>query len=275
MCSAEGHRIIWVRSSDKRARDAATRHDRIDAARAALDALGTKLTSPRCKMKSAAAVNAAATAAIAEAGASRWVRAEVTDTVKFEHRQERRGRPGPNTRYRRVEHHRYTLSVTVDTDAVAFDAASDGCFPFITNEALPPAELLAMYKAQPHLERRHATFKGVIEAAPLTLKSDARIDALGVCLYVALLVHALVERDLRRAMTANNIASLPLYYEDRACTTPSAARVFELLEPLCATVISHAGEPLAVTPPSLDPLQRQILRLLGLPASAYTKATTP
>jgi len=139
----------------------------------------------------------------------------------------------------------------------------------ITNERLTPAELLRMYKAQPRLERRHATFKGVIEAAPLTLKSDARIDALGLCLYVALLVHALVERELRRAMADKRIASLPLYYEDRACAAPSAARVFEILEPLCATSVICGGHLLATVPPSLDPLQRQILGLLGVPVAAY------
>ena len=100
---------------------------------------------------------------------------------------------------------------------VAYDAASDGCFPFVTNKEQPAAELLRIFKVQPHLERRHATFKGVIEAAPLTLKSNARIDALGFCLYVALLVHALVERELRRAMAVSSIASLPHYHEDRAC----------------------------------------------------------
>ena len=130
-----------------------------------------------------------------------------------------------------------------------------------------------MYKAQPHLERRHATFKGVIEAAPLTLKSDARIDALAFCLYAALLVHALVERELRRAMAAKDIRSLPLYYEERGCATPTAARVFELLEPLSATVVSHASELLAVCAPTLDPLQRQILSLLKVPTSAYRAAS--
>lgn len=129
-----------------------------------------------------------------------------------------------------------------------------------------------MYKAQPHLERRHATFKGVIEAAPLTLKSDTRIDALALCLYVALLVHALTERQLRAAMAAKRIDSLPLYYEDRACRAPTAARVFELLEPLCTTAVFHAGEPLALSPPTLDPLQHQVLALLGVPASAYRPA---
>ncbi|MGH9278913.1 MAG: IS1634 family transposase [Acidimicrobiales bacterium] len=272
VCSAEGHRIVWIRSSVKRAQDAASRGERIERARASLGALADKLASGRTKMGSLAAVEDAAAGALAEAGAARWVRAEVADTVELEHRQERRGRPGKDTRYRRIEHHRYALSVTVDAAAVAYDAASDGCFPFVTNEELAAAELLRMYKAQPHLERRHATFKGVIEAAPLTLKSDARIDALGSCLYVALLVHALVERDLRRAMAAQQIPSLPLYYEDRACATPSAARVFEVLEPLCATAVSCAGELLALVPPAPDPLQRQILRLLRVPTNAYRAA---
>jgi hypothetical protein len=271
--SAEGHRIVWIRSSDKRDRDAAARAERIERARAGLGSLGAKLSSSRCQLRSRSAAEEAAAAIVSEAGATRWVRAEVGDAIEVEHRQERRGRPGPNTRYRRIEHHRFSLAITVDATAVAADAASDGCFPFVTNEARPAAELLRMYKAQPHLERRHATFKGVIEAAPLTLKSDTRIDALGFCLYVALLVHALVERELRRAMAAKGIPSLPLYYEHRACAAPTAARVFELLGPLASTAVFHAGELLAVSPPALDPLQRQILSLLGVPASAYRPAS--
>lgn len=270
--SAEGYRVVWLRSSDKRVRDALARAERIDCARASLSALADKLTSPRSKMRTVAVVQEAASAAIAEAGAARWVRAEVTDIVEVRHRQERRGRPGPDTRYRRIEHHRFALSVSVDATAVAYDAASDGCFPFVTNEQCTPAELLRMYKAQPHLERRHATFKGVLEAAPLTLKSDARIDALGFCLYVALLVHALTERDLRRAMATKAIAALPLYYEDRACATPTAARVFEVLEPLAATAVLHAGTLLTVTAPTPDPLQRQLLALLAVPTAAYRRA---
>lgn len=271
--SAEGYRIVWIRSSQKRDQDAARRADRIERARALLAQLEAKLASPRCQMRSATAVEAAAGSIVAETGAAAWVRADVIETIDVEHRQERRGRPGPDTRYRRIEHRRFSLTVTIDAAAVAADAPSDGCFPFVTNEMLPAVELLRIYKAQPHLERRHATFKGVIEAAPLTLKSDARIDALGFCLYVALVVHALVERELRRAMAATGIDSLPLYYEDRACAAPTAARVFELLEPLCATAVFHAGEPLALSPPPLDPLHRQLLGLLKMPTSAYRTAT--
>ncbi|MDA8183543.1 MAG: IS1634 family transposase [Actinomycetota bacterium] len=186
--SAEGYRIVWIRSSDKRARDAESRRQRIERALCALRSLEEDLASARSRLKSLAAVEDTAAVTTKEAGASRWVRAKVTDTVTYEHRQEKRGRPGKSTRYRRIEHHRFSVASEVDQEAVAYDAASDGCFPFVTNETLPPAELLRIYKFQPRLERRHATFKGVIEAAPLTLKSDTRLDALGFCLYVAPLV---------------------------------------------------------------------------------------
>lgn len=272
-CSAEGHRIVWIRSSTKRAEDAAARLDRIERARTALGELESQLASPRCQLRTRAAVEDAA--AVALAGAARWVRVEVTDTVEHQHRQLKRGRPGPNTVYRRIERHRFGIEVSTDAEAVAADAASDGCFPFIANHDAAAAELLRMYKNQPHLERRHATYKGVIEAAPLMLKSDTRIDALGFCLYVALLVHALVERELRRAMAAKGIDSLPLYYEDRACKAPTAARVFELLDPLAHTTVLHDGVALVEIEPTLDPLHTQLLSLLKVPKSAYSTAPGP
>jgi transposase len=131
------------------------------------------------------------------------------------------------------------------------------------------AELLAAYKRQPRLERRYATFKGVLGAAPAELKSDYRIDALSFCLYAALLVHALIERELRNAMAAAELAERPLYHEDRACKTPTAARVLELLRPLARTIILHRDQVLKVVPPTLSPLQEKILTLLGVPLSTY------
>lgn len=274
-CSAEGYRIVWMRSSSKRAHDAAARAERIERATAALAQLAAGLAFPRCKLKSRVAVEdaaqaAVAQAAVAQAGATRWVRFEVTDDVTPDFRQERRGRPGPNTRYRRIDRHRFSLSWSTDAAAVAHDAASDGCFPMVTDDTdMTPAELLAAYKRQPHLERRHATFKGVLEAAPIQLKSDYRIDAFGFCLYVALLVHALIERTLRQAMTRAGLVELPLYHENRACNAPTAARVLELLDPLARSLVSHRGAILTVVEPNLSPLQQQVLGLLGVPLNAY------
>src|SRR6266851_4394255 len=238
--------------------------------------LAAALAAPRCRLRHRVAVEEAAAAVIAEAGATRWVRFEVADEVTAEYRQERRGRPGPGTRYRRIDRHRFTLSFTVNAAAVAYDAASDGCFPLVTNDTeMTAAELLAACKRQPRLERRHATFKGVLEAAPIELKSDYRIDALGFCLYAALLVHALIERQLRSAMADAGLAELPLYHEDRPCKTPTAARVLELLSPLARTIVLHRDQVLKVAPPALSPLQEKILTLLGVPLSPYRSGASP
>jgi transposase len=269
-CSEEGYRIVWMRSSIKRINDATTRFQQIGRASTALEALTESLSSSRCPLKDRVAVEDAAKAAIAGAGATRWVRFEVKDEMHYVHHQEHRGRPGPNTRYRRIERHSFSLSWSTDAEAVTYDAASDGCFPMVTCDTeMSDAELLAIYKRQPRLERRHATFKGVLEACPIELKSDYRIDAFGFCLYVALLVHALIERELRQAMADAAISELPVYHEHRPCRAPTTARVLELLDPLARTIVSHRGQVLTVAAPALSPLQEQILTLLGVDLSAY------
>ncbi len=269
-CSAEGYRIVWFRSPLKRVNDALSRNDRIEKARADLGGLAGSLSSPRCQLKSRQAVEDAARKVVASHVAGRWVRFEVADDVVTEFRQERRGRPGKDTRYKKIESHRFSLTFATDAAAVASDAASDGCFPMCTNDTeMTEAELLGAQKRQPRLERRHATFKGVIEAAPIVLKSDCRIDALGFCLYVALLVHALIERELHQAMAEAGIAELPLYHEDRACKAPTAARVLDVLAPLARTLVCHHGEVLTVVAPQLSPLQEQLLTLLQVPLGSY------
>ena len=269
-CSAEGHRIIWVRSTVKRVHDAVSRAERIERARLALAALADRLASPRCKLKTLVAVEDAAHAAIVTANAARWVKATVVDEITHEHRKQGPGRPGPDSRYRRIDHHRFTVTFSVDVDQVAYDAASDGCFPLITSEHdMSTAAVLSAYKGQPHLERRNHTLKNVIDAAPIELKSDTRIDAFAFCLYTALLVHALIERQLRAAMAAAGIDQLPLYHEHRPCTAPTAVRVLEILEPLTRTHITHDGHTLAVVDPDPTPIQRQLLELLDVPLDAY------
>ncbi|MGH3569991.1 MAG: hypothetical protein ACRDRH_29065, partial [Pseudonocardia sp.] len=150
--SAEGYRIIWVHSTAKAARDAASRQARIEAGAAAIAALAARLAGPKCRLKTRVAVDDEAAGVLARAGGERWVSYTITETVEETYRQERRGRPGANTRYRRHTRTRYTISFDTRLDVLAYDAATDGCFPLITNDtALTDAEVLAAYRYQPHL----------------------------------------------------------------------------------------------------------------------------
>ena len=153
------------------------------------------------------------------------------------------------------------------------DARFDGCWPLVTNDTqMTEADLLGVYKRQPGVENRHHVLKGVVDFVPVYLKSNERIDAFALLGYAAVLVHALIERELRRAMRDADLAALALYREDRACKGPTATRVIEIFEPLCAHELAENGQILKHYDPNLSKLHRQILHLLKVPATAYQAA---
>jgi transposase len=270
--SAEGYRITWVHSTAKAARDGATRSDRIQAGIAAVEALDAKLAGPRSRYKTRVAVEHAASAALAQAHADRWVTATVTATTAKTYKQARRGRPGPETSYREITTNRFALAADIDLDHVAHDAASDGCFPLITNDRnLSDAQVLAAYRYQPNLERRHHLLKSVQDAAPVLLKNPARIEALFCCQFLALLVAALIERQVRTAMAAAALDNIPLYPEFRDCTAPSTERILEIFTNLARHQLHHDGVLVKTFEPELSTQQQQVLDLLGLAPTAYTR----
>jgi transposase len=269
--SDEGYRLVWIRSSTKIALDTKARSDRVERAVARLAELRERLKGPKSRLKTRVAVEEAVAAILGDTGAGRWVATEVTEQTEEHFRQEHRGRPGTETRYRKVVRRYFGLSWSIREDRVAADAASDGCFPLITNDvAMTPAELLAAYKYQPNLERRHAQLKGTQLVAPMFLKDSVRIEGLLCCHFIALLVQALIEREIRRAMAAQERPTIPLYPEDRACGSPSAARVLEIFNGVARHRLMSNGELIQVFEPTLTSLQLEVLELLGIPPAAYT-----
>jgi transposase len=125
------------------------------------------------------------------------------------------------------------------------------------------------HKRQPSIEKRFAQLKSVFEIAPVLLENDGRIEALFFVYFLALLVQALIERELRRAMKENAIAELPLYPEERMCERPTAEQILRLFSHAQRHVLHHQGVPVRTFDPELTPLQRQVLALLGVPESAY------
>jgi transposase len=274
--SAEGYHITWVHSSSKAHRDETARTERIDRARRALAELSERLSGPRARITTRVAAEEAAAALLASTGAERWVTVTVTETIEEHYRQEKRGRPGNDTRYRKTEKTRFALEVAVNAEQVRYDAASDGCFPLITNDTkLSDTQVLAAYRYQPNLEKRHHELKSVQDAAPVTLKSPFRIEALFACQFIALLTNCLIERELRNAMTQHQIHELALYHEQRACTAPTAARIFDQFSNLNRHHLTSDAQHIKTFDPQLTALQLQLLDLLEIPASAYTSDPVP
>jgi transposase len=273
--SAEGYRLVWVRSSTKIDRDADTRHARIAKGIAALDDLNQRLASPKTRIKTVVAVEAAATAALDHVGATRWIRFDVDEATEESYRQDQRGRPGADTRYRKHTRSHHRIAWHVDEDVVARDAASDGCFPLITNDqTMRPTDLLAAYRYQPNLERRNHMLKGPQEVAPVYLETPHRIEALLLCHFLALLTEALIEREIRAAMNAEGLTGIPLYPELRNCPAPSAPRILEIFSAIQRHHLIRDGNIVQIFEPELTPPHQQVLELLHVSETVYTSTST-
>ena len=270
--SAEGYRVIWVHSTIKAARDEHARRGRIEAGAAAIDELATRLAGPKTRLKTRAAIEQAIAKALADTGSARWLQVTIDESIEEGYRQEKRGRPGADTRYRRTTRTRHTVSWRSRGDAIAHDAAGDGCFPLITNDRhITDKDALDAYRYQPNLERRHHLLKSVQDADPIWLRDPARIEAIFCCQFLALLVGALIERQIRTAMKAAATTDIPLYPELRACEAPSAERILAVFADLTRHELHRDGELVQTFEAELNPLQRQILDLLGVPDTAYRR----
>ena len=269
--SAEGYRLIWYHSTRKAELDALSRHHRIERASVRLAELREKLASPRTRYRERAKVAEAVEVLLRDDGVEGLVAVTIEEQTTERYRQERRGRPGPATRYVKHEETRFALSWRLVHDRLAEETRCDGIFPLITNvTTLSERELLLAYKQQPRIETRFAQLKTDFVVAPVYLKETSRIQALLCVYFFALLVEALLERELRRAMDGAGIESLPLYPEGRARRRPTARRVIDVFEDMQRHELTDGEHPAVVFSTELTRLQQRVLRLLGMPRAYET-----
>jgi transposase len=266
--SAEGYRLIWFHSTSKAEHDEDARHKRLARTTTRLSELRQKLASPRTRYRQRAKVEEAVAEILQELGTAKWVTITIEEREVETFRQDRRGRPTERTRYVREARTHFEVNSRVEYELLAEEIKCDGFFPLITNElSVSERDLLLAYKGQPALERRFEQLKTDFEVAPVYLKEVGRITALLCVYFFVLLVEALLERELRRAMARSEQASLPLYPEGRACRRPTARRVIDLFEEVQRHELTAADEAPVSFTTELTPLQRKVLRLLGMSKS--------
>lgn len=264
--TTEGYRLIWYHSTRKAELDADARLTRLEKALKGLDELRAKLASPRTRYRSRAKVTEAVEALLKNGEVTEWISVQIEEQVTEKYHQEQRGRPGEKTRYIREEKLRFLLKHRIELERLHEEARCDGIFPLVSNDrAMNEQELLLAYKQQPAIERRFEHLKTDFVVAPVFLKEASRIQALLCVYFFVLLVEALLERDLRRAMERKGIESLPLYPEGRACRRPTARKVIDLYEDVQRHCLRSGKRPPEVFSTELTRLQRRILRLLGMP----------
>jgi transposase len=264
--SKEGYRIVWVWNSLMAQEDSESRQARIEKAYLGIERLQTKLQGKRCRIRLREGVEEAAAKILRESGAKRWVSVQIQERKEAVFRQEKRGRPGDNTRYLRKERLRFSVTAHIKDKVIVSDERSDGMFPLITNcKDLSLKAILEAYKFQPRLEKRHEQLKSVQHLAPVWLKNVSRVEALLFLYFIALLVHALLEREVRQGMVREGLECLPLYPEERECKSPSTERILDVFAPLQRHRLFRAGREIQRFEPELSDLHRRILDLMRLP----------
>jgi transposase len=266
--SSDGYRVLWYRSSQKEHADRNARHQRLRRAHTALE----ELQRPgRRALRGATEAREVGERIVREHEVEHLLGVEVECAVEEHFEQVGPGRPGPDTEYRRVERPRWHIRFEERGEALSHAARCDGLFPLMTNdESLSVAEALVKYKYQPFVEKRHEQLKSGFDVAPMWLKNVARIESLLWLYYVVELVGALVEREVRRAMTDDGIASLALYPEGRATWAPTTGAVFDVLEGHRRhRLLDEQGQELRRFHDPLSQDARRVLQLLGVDTTAY------
>ena len=87
--------------------------------------------------------------------------------------------------------------------------------------------------------------------------------------FLALLVQALIERELRLAMKRLNINELPIYPEQRQCAHPTTEQVLRLFSMAERHKLIRDGQAVELFDVQLTEMQRRLLTLLGVPTQAF------
>ena len=155
-----------------------------------------------------------------------------------------------------------TLAYHRDQQTIEGAAATDGVYALATNLTgrLSAGGVLALYKGQQIVERRHRDYKQTLKVRPIFLHNDDRIYALTSIVGIALLIFGLIETELRKTLNEEgNEEQLPgLLPEDRAAK-PTGRNVLAAFQGLGLTYTTQG-----IRLDRLTHTQRRILQLLDI-----------
>lgn len=146
----------------------------------------------------------------------------------------------------------------------------DGYYVLETTRTIDEADasaLLAEWNGQWQIEHRHRNAKGPLRIRPLFVTSNRRVEALVTILGLALLVFSLIERAARRALAAGQ--KVPNLLAGHVAARPTGENILKALREIALVTFDLGGLP-ARAVAELTNLQQTLLRLLAVPATAYT-----
>lgn len=202
--------------------------------------------------------------------------------VESEQREVKRERPGRPRADEKAELETvWRARLVIDEEHTSIDelAHRDGCYVLVTTlpkegaNARTDEQVLQDYQGQQGVEAAMHWLKGPLAVAPIFLKTPERIAALGLVYVLALMVYALIQRDMRQRLAKKE----DLIPGNKGWTdAPTTEVIFRLMRGL-GTVRLGDGKALVtnITTPQLDALRILDCPLLARPDVQLTKATKP
>lgn len=263
-----GYTIYWIYSSEKRQHDFNQRQRLLERTEKALEELSSKLNKRQFKTKEKIAQ------AIEKILKKYHVEHLFQTTInekKIRYKvQAGKGRPGPDTRYKIVVTKVYSLSWAQDKKALTKEKNIDGIFPLLcTDKNINCKDALKAYKYQPRLEKRFNQFKSIHNAAPLLFKKIERVEAMMFLFFIALMIQAIIERQVRQNMKENEIDKLPIYPEHRVAYHPTTAKIFDRFADTSTYLLKVNNNVVEEFKDSLNQIQLTILNLLQITEKLY------
>ncbi len=263
-----GYRIHWIYSSEKRQRDRLHREQRLSKAEQELLRLTARIN--RRALKTKEAIEAAAQSILATNNVAAFFYLEVGRLEERHQVQVGRGRPGKETKYQTRIDVLSTLSWTRKVSVIKDESNTDGIFPLLsTDERLSSKEVLQAYKYQPTLEKRFTQFKSIHNAAPLLFNKIERIEGNMFAFFIALMIQALLEREVRQKMKEQRIKALKVYPEEREARCPTTSRVLNIFDSISTYQITENSRVVEEYKDDLNDTQKLILEFLNITQNRY------
>ena len=265
--------LHWIYSSEKKKRDRLQREDLLKRVEQDLGALMGKLNTR--KLKSEAQITERVDQLLQSYHVSDFYHIAITPIQEHLSQQVGKGRPGKHTRYRTTVRTLYALSWTRNQQALEREKNIDGIFPILcTDETMSAKEALVAYKYQPRLEKRFTQLKSVHQAAPTLFKKVERVEAMMFLFFMALILQAVIEREVRQRMSEKAIEAIPIYPEHRLAYHPTTAKIFERFQDTSLYQVIQGQTVVKEYRDDLTPVQHSVLALLAMSEEQYWRCLT-
>lgn len=263
-----GYTIFWIHSSQKKAQDFLRRQVFLQKAEKALEELSFKLNKRNLKSKEAIAQRV--DKILNKHKLSPFYNITIQQQqIKYKV-QSGKGRPGPNTKYKTVTENIFSLSWHQNKRALSQEKNVDGIFPLLcTDKNIDAKSALAAYKYQPRLEKRFTQLKSIHNVAPLLFKNIQRVEAMMFLFFIALMIQAVIEREVRMNMKKREIDKLPIYPEHRLSYHPTTAKIFDRFCDVSKYFLYDGNKLIQEFADSLTEIQLTILKLLNISENQY------